>query len=52
MRKSTLGLLAGVLGSAFGLWVNHWIAHRRSSKALSGSTVPEPDYSRLADGVI
>jgi hypothetical protein len=56
MKKSTLGLVAGVLGSAFGLWLNQWIAQRRLSKAASGPAAPASgdaaDYSRLADGII
>ena len=49
MKKTTLGLLAGVVGSAFAFWVGQRFAHWRSGAA----PLPDRDeYSRLAEGII
>jgi hypothetical protein len=61
MKRSTFGLLAGVLGSAFAFWVNRRFAHRLSmpvsepaQQSLSGTDgVPGAvDCSYSAEGII
>jgi hypothetical protein len=42
MKRATMGILAGMVGSALAVW---WTRRHRSG-------LPSEDYSRMAEGII